>query len=100
MEKALERQRRINGLLSDVALQTARIEHYISTVQSYINLGTMAPGSGPMAVQARLDTLHADYSDAKMGEAQLERLQQDATKLQEEGRGDDVQAASKNIGVK
>ena len=54
-----------------------------------------------MAVQARLDTLHADYSDAKdVSEAQLERLQQDATKLQEEGRGDDVQAASKNIGVK
>jgi len=63
LDLELTRQRHINGLLKDAALQETRLNNYLTTVQNHIDLGTVSSGSGVTAVQTRLDSLHADHID-------------------------------------
>ena len=97
LNEELERQRFIESLLKDTALQETRIETYLTAVQNQIEMGSVESGDGVSAVQTRLDTLHADHFDKKdISQGRLSRLEADIAQLVEAGHPsttDKVQAA-------
>ena len=63
LELELARQRQIDSLLKDAALQETRLETYLAAVEAHVNAGAVESGCGVGAVQTRLDQLHADHHE-------------------------------------
>ena len=79
----LQRQRKIDSFSKDVAIQAARVSAFCNAVKSHIDRGSLRSGCGVHHVQARIDTLRADYSDqVQATEAQLARMNEDVKELE------------------